>query len=321
MRIVSLLPAATEWVALCQMEDHLVGRTHLCDYPEHVVSDVPVVTQLEPDLPADSSGADGAIREHVQRGLSVFEVDLDRLRALEPDLILTQDQCEVCAVSRQQLDGALAEWTGTRPEVFSLRPTTLREVLTEGMRLGRAVGRVETVMEWMGKAETRLRRLRSELGLSKTSDVEAFPTVACIEWMEPLMTGGHWVPDVCEMAGGRAVLAAAGEPSRTVAWEQLREADPDVIVVVPCGFTLEQTHRDWHLLAERPGWREMRAVRAGRVFAVDGRAYFNRPGPRIYRAVELMAAAIHGRDLGFGVGEVESWEMHQQAAEAGEWAR
>ncbi len=163
-------------------------------------------------------------------------------------------------------------------------------------------------MHWIGEAEQHLQALRDRLGLHKRSDTSGWPTVACIEWMEPLMIAGHWVPDVVEMAGGRAVLAQKGTHTRTVAWDDLRAADPDVIAVLPCGFTLEQTRRDLHFLTDRAGWVELKAVRQGRVYLFDGNAYFNRPGPRLYRAIELLAAALHPKEMSNFVSE--DWETN-----------
>ena len=292
MRIVSLLPAATEWICEFEAAEALVGRSHECDFPPEI-RDRPVVTSPTYDAEGDSAAIDDAVQSKVQEGLSLYEVDLDRLRALEPDLILTQDQCDVCAVSQTELEARLADWTGSQPTVFSMKPQNLKEVLDEALRLGRAIDRLDSAMQALANYETGLKGLRNQIGVDRTTNPRSLPSVACIEWMEPLMVAGHWMPDVVEMAGGRAVLGSAGEPTRRVEWEDLRAADPDVIACMPCGFTLEETRRDLHYLTERDGWADLTAVQEGRVALLDGNAYYNRPGARLYRAIEVLASVLY----------------------------
>ena len=315
MRIVSLLPAATEWVCAFGGTDDLVGRSHECDTPSEV-QDLPVVTEATFDSADDSAAIDDAVQEQLQEGLSLYEVDLERLRALEPDLIVTQAQCEVCAVSMPQLEEALADWSGREPEMVSMEPLRLKEILDEALQLGRAMGREEAAMKFIARQERRLKALRDRIGVDRRTDPETLPTVACIEWLEPLMTAGHWMPDVAEMAGGRAVLAEAGAPSQYVDWADLRAADPEVLAIIPCGFSLEETQRDLSYLTERDGWSELRAVRNGRTYLLDGSAYFNRPGPRLYRSIELLASALHPEALGAESLDIESWERQPYQAPA-----
>ena len=306
MRIVSLLPAATEWVCAFGAEADLVGRSHECDFPPSVQA-LPAVTRATFSVEGDSAFIDGQVREHVQKGLSLYDVDLERLRALRPDVILTQAQCKVCAVSMPQLEAALAEWTGVQPQVFSLEPYTLRQALDAALHLGKALGRLDAAMRCISEAEGTLSALRKRLGFHKRSDPSGWPTMACIEWMEPLMTAGHWMPDLAEMAGARTVLAEQGTRSAYVTWDALRAADPDVLAVAPCGFTLDQTRRELAFLTERDGWSHLKAVQANRVYLFDGHAYFNRPGPRLYRSIALLAAALHSEKMTDF--EVEDWEM------------
>jgi iron complex transport system substrate-binding protein len=292
MRIVSLLPAATEWVCALGGTDALVGRSHECDHPPEI-TDRPVVTKPTYEAEGDSAAIDEAVQQQVQEGLSLYHVDLERLRELDPDLIVTQDQCDVCAVSRTELDERLADWTGGAPAVFSMQPTTLKDVLDEGLRLGRAMDRLDRAMQVIGDLEARLKRLRDRIGVDRRTDPETLPTVACIEWMEPLMVAGHWMPDVVEMAGGRPVLSTEGEPTRRVDWDAFCETNPDVIACMPCGFTIEETRRDLHYLTERDGWDELAAVQNNRVALLDGNAYYNRPGVRLYRAIEVLASVLY----------------------------
>ncbi len=292
MRIVSLLPAATEWICEFEGAADLVGRSHECDYPPEI-QDRPVVTAPTYDAEADSAAIDDAVQEKVQEGLSLYDVNLERLRELDPDLIVTQDQCEVCAVSQTELEASLADWTGADLTIFSMKPQTLKEVLDEALRLGKAMNRVDRAMQVLANLETGLRGLRDQLGVDRTTNPQSVPSVACIEWMEPLMVAGHWMPDVVTMAGGRAVMGTAGEPTRRIEWPDLREADPDVIVCMPCGFTIEETRRDLHYLTERDGWEALTAVQENRVALLDGNAYFNRPGVRLYRAIEVLASVLY----------------------------
>ena len=310
MRIVSLLPAATEWIAAVGAEDDLIGRSHECDTPASV-QDVPVVTRPTYESDGDSAAIDVAVQAQLQQGLSLYEVDLEQLRALEPDLILTQAQCEVCAVSLPQLEAALADWSGHQPEILSMEPMTLKEVLDVALRIGRTIGRAEMAMQVVAAKERALQQLRNRMGLHRRTDPDALPTVACIEWMEPLMTAGHWMPDVAEMAGGRAVLAEKGRPSQVIEWSALRAADPDVLAILPCGFTLDETRRDLHYLTERDGWNDLQAVQNNRVVLLDGNAYFNRPGPRLYRSIELLAAAIHPDRVDAKALAIEPWERQR----------
>ncbi|MGI9174402.1 MAG: cobalamin-binding protein [Rhodothermales bacterium] len=302
MRIISLLPATTEWVCAFGAEKDLVGRSHECDFPASVRA-LPPVTRA-PAFSGDSAEIDQQVQGQFEQGLSLYDVDLDALRTLRPDVVLTQAQCEVCAVSLHQLEAALQQWTSSRPAVVSIEPMTLKQVLDAGLRIGRAIGRFEAAMHFIAEQEMRLERLRRRLGNKRTS-------VAFIEWMEGLMTAGHWMPDVIAQAGGEAVLAERGARSRYIEWDALREADPDVLAVGPCGFSLEATRRDLHYLTRRAGWADLRAVREGRVFLFDGNAYFNRPGPRLYRAIELLAAALHPDVVAWEAIGVAPWEMER----------
>ena len=308
MRIASLLPAATEWVCAFDGAGDLVARSHECDFPA-AAQDAPIVTRSTYAADGDSAAIDAAVQGQLQQGLSLYEVDLERLRALRPDLILTQAQCEVCAVALPQLeamlaDGSGADEAGAAPQLLSMEPMTFKQVLDAALRLGRAIGRMEAAMAFVAEKEKALRALQGRLGRDASR-----PTVACIEWMEPLMTAGHWMPDLVAHAGGRAVLAERGEPSRCAEWTALCAADPDVLALLPCGFSLAETRRDLSFLTERDGWQDLKAVRAGRVYLFDGNAYFNRPGPRLYRSAELLAAALHPDRLPEGALHVNPWEL------------
>lgn len=304
MRIASLLPSATDWVCCLGAADELVGRSHECAVPGR---EVPVLTRPAFVSSGDSAEIDRAVQNALQKGLSLYEVDMEALRRLRPDVILTQTQCEVCAVSQAQLEKRLAEELEPAPELVSIAPMTLKQVLDAGLRIGRVTGRVEEAMAFVAEKERELRVLHERLRFLDRAEEER-PCVVCIEWLEPLMTAGHWMPDVVEQAGGRSVLAECGARSRAVDWEALRTADPDVVLVMPCGFQLDETLRDLDYLTRRPGWDELAAVGHGRVFLLDGHTYFNRPGPSIYRAIELVAHCLYPEHE---IVEPEEWEVRR----------
>ena len=299
MRIVSLLPAATEWLCAFGAGDNVVGRSHACDWPPEV-QNCPILTQPTADLGNSAAAIDHVVQETVQAGLSLYAVDLDQLWALQPDLIVTQTQCAVCAVDRSALDAALADWTGMPPLVFDFAPITFKQVVDQTLALGRAAERLPEAMHMIAQGELQLRTLRDRLQVTQAVDAGT-PTVACIEWTEPLMIAGHWMPDLVAHAGGRAALAEAGQPSPVITWETLVESDPDVIIVAACGRSIEEGVADLTGLQARAQWKKLQAVQHGRVFVFDGSAYFNRPGPRLVRSVELLAAALHGNRAGVSV--------------------
>jgi iron complex transport system substrate-binding protein len=290
-RIASLLPSTTEIACALGFQAELVGRSHECDFPPGVER-LPVLTQPKLDPAAPSRAIDERVRALVREGLSVYRVDAERLRELAPDLILTQDQCEVCAASLSDVEAALAAWTGGRPRVVSLRPRTLGDVW----------GDVERVADALGAGE-RGRSLARELagrvaGLGERAGrLRERPSVACIEWIDPPMAAGHWMPELVTLAGGRALLARAGEPSAWITLEQLAAADPDAIVVLPCGFDLPRTRRELPALAARPAWRGLRAVGEGRAFLADGHHTMNRPGPRLVESLEVLAEILHPEEF------------------------
>lgn len=295
MRIVSLLPAATEWVCAFGVRSELVGRSHACDRPESV-EEVPALTRSKISDHGDSRAIDREVGERLEDGLSLYEVYTDRLEELAPDVVITQDQCEVCAVAREEVAGYLDELVGGEVELVNFAPSTLKQAFDGALRVGRAIGRLDAAMERLARGERRLARLRDELGVRRDGAMAGAdrPTVCCVEWIDPPMVAGHWVPDLVAQAGGKPVLVEeAGLRSRRVEWEEIRAADPDVLALVPCGFSVEEARADLSYLRDRPGWDRLRAVREGRVVLFDGRRYFNRPGPGLYRSAELLAASLH----------------------------
>jgi iron complex transport system substrate-binding protein len=286
MRIVSLLPGATEIVATLGLADRLVGISHSCDYPPEVLGK-PVLTRscLTPKS-LGSREIDAQIAQRVRDGRSVYELDESTLNAAHPDLILTQEFCDVCAVGYRDVRLAIQELR-RKPEVLSLDPRGLGDVLRDIERVAVAAG----VPERAEPLRSGLRH-RIEAVADRGQRARVRPRVACLEWLDPLYTAGHWVPEMVELAGGHDLLAVRGEPSRKIPWEQVRAARPDVLILMPCGFDLPRTLKEHHLVIERAGWGELPAVKNGRAFAANGHAYYNRPGPRLIDGLEFLAHLI-----------------------------
>ena len=292
-RIVSLIASATEIVCALGFEDQLVGRSHECDYPESVRR-LPICTAPKFDVEGSSREIDQRVKALLTDALSVYCVDAERLRALEPDVIVTQSHCEVCAVSLRDVERAVCSW---------LRVSEAGVAGAESP--GGRVERHRPGRGGPGRAGAR-RRVDSEFAEPHGRDCGAGraravrPTVACIEWIDPLMAAGNWMPELVELAGGANLFGEAGKHSPWMTWEQLVERDPDVIVVLPCGFDLPRTRQEMPALTARPEWPGLRAVRDGRVFLTDGNQYFNRPGPRLVESLEILAEVLHPAAFRFG---------------------
>ncbi len=289
-RIVSLVPSATETVYRLGLGDALVGRSHVCNFPPEA-SALPVLTR--PQLASRSSrGVHDEVRSRLAAGLALFDVDLDALRALTPTHLLVQDQCSVCAVSPADLEAALASWlAGPRPELIRLAPHQLADVWADIATIGAALDRSEAARSLREELSFRLSDLAEATGFH-----EERPRVACIEWLDPVMIAGHWVPELVRLASGAAVLAEVGAPSRTVDLETLERAAPDVVVLQPCGLDLVSGRAAWAEATTLRGalgrFRDARG-RPIRVALADGDAFFNRPGPRLVESAELLAEILH----------------------------
>jgi iron complex transport system substrate-binding protein len=300
-RIVSLLPSATEIVCALGFETELVGRSHECDYPAGVER-LPALTEpkFNPDRP--SAEVDREVRRIVGEALSVYRVDAQKLRALAPDVIVTQSQCEVCAVSERDVEDAVADWLGARPQIVSLAPYGLGDIFADVERVARALGGPARGAELVGRLMARM-----DAVAARTRRLRERPTVACIEWLDPLMAAGNWMPELVAMAGAENLFGQPGEHSGGLDYDALIASDPEVILVAPCGFTMRRTLEELPALAARPGWAAMRAVREGRVFAAEGSQYFNRPGPRIAESLEILAEILHPELFHFGY-EGRAWQ-------------
>jgi iron complex transport system substrate-binding protein len=292
MRIISLLASATEIVAALGLEEKLVGRSHECDFPESILH-LPVCTSPKFAVTGSSADIDRRVKETLQSETSVYAVDARRLDELRPDVIVTQAQCEVCAVSLRDVEAAVAEMC-TRPKVVSLNPNSLADVWND-------MGAVAAACDVPKRGESLVAGLQRRMSaVAHRAAGRDRPTVACIEWIEPLMAAGNWVPELVELAGGVNLFGEAGKHSPWMTWDDLVRRDPDVIVVMSCGFDLSRTKAELEALTGKPGWSDMNAVRTGRVWAADGNAYFNRPGPRLAEALDMLAEAFHPGVFRFG---------------------
>jgi iron complex transport system substrate-binding protein len=285
-RIVSLIASATEIVCALGAGDRLVGRSHECDYPADVLQ-LPMLTEPKFKVEGTSAEIDERVRAIVRDGLSVYRVDGEALKRLAPDIIVTQDHCEVCAVSLSDVEAATCTWTGRPVEIVSLKPDSMADVYADIARVARALGMAENGDRLTAAMQARLAAVRQQVaGRTK-------PRVGFIEWVEPLMAGGNWMPELIEIAGGHNLFGEAGKHSDWMQWAELVAADPEAIVVAPCGYGLERCLQELPLLEAKPGWTGLSAVRNGRVYFADGNAYFNRPGPRLTDSAEMLAEMLH----------------------------
>jgi iron complex transport system substrate-binding protein len=298
MRIVSLLPAATDTVALLGRLSEVVGRTHECDWPPGEVEGIPVVTGSAVDTSLGSRELSATVGSAAHRGSSVFTLDSALLASLSPDLVLTQDLCDVCAVSYREVARAVRVLEGDGPTVLSLEPGTLDEVLDCVLRVGELLDVADLARQRVAELRARLAAVRRSVrGKSR-------PRVVAIEWLDPLWPAGHWVPEQIEHAGGLPLLAEPGQYTSPMTWDDVVAARPDVVLLMPCGFPPERTVAESHLLPD-PGVP---------VWVLDGPAYFNRPGPRVVRGAEVLAHVLHGIDNGVTSAEAFSLGMQPGAA-------
>jgi iron complex transport system substrate-binding protein len=280
MRIVSLVPSATEMLFALGLGDNLVAVTHECDYPEDAL-ELPKVTRDR--LPGGLSAAeiDTAVKQRTLAGESIYELDAEALHELEPDLIITQALCSVCAVSYDEVR-SIAEEIDTQPMVISLDPHTVGEVLGDARTLAQATDTKDAAAALISRAATRIDRVRVATRHARR------PRVVALEWLDPPFAAGHWTPQLIGFAGGDDMLGLAGESSEERSWEEIAAVSPDVVLVMPCGYDAEIAHREAEMHVE-----QLRAVGAGEIVAVDASAYFSRPGPRIIDGLELLAHILH----------------------------
>jgi len=285
-RVVSLIASATEIVFALARGGWLVGRSHECDFPPEVAR-LPALTAPKFKVEGSSAEIDARVRAIVRDGLSVYRVDAEALRVLEPGVVLTQDHCEVCAVSLADVEAATCTWTGQAVEIVSLRPDSMADAYAD-------IGRIARALHASQAGEALVRHMQGRIdAISAQVAGRRKPRVAFIEWVEPLMAGGNWMPELIAAAGGVNLFGTAGKHSDWMQWPEFAAADPDVIVVAPCGYGLSRCLEELPLLQAKPGWADLDAVRSGRVYFADGNAYFNRPGPRLADTAEVLAEMLH----------------------------
>lgn len=287
MTIVSLLPSTTEICFALGLGDRLGGVTHECDFPPEARTRPHLTRNALPPGEHASADIDRMISERVLNGEAIYDLDRDLLAEIAPDLILTQELCDVCAVSYDEvLDAARA--LPKVPHVAAFEPRSVEDILDSIVEIARLAG-----VEERGREVVVDLRARLDAVSRRVTRVEP-ARVLCLEWLDPPMVGGHWVPEMVRLAGGVDALGPEGQPSVVVTWEAIAASDPDVVILMPCGYDEATTVEKARELESAPEWRSLRAVRAGRVYPVDGSAYFNRPGPRVVDGVELLAAVLHG---------------------------
>jgi iron complex transport system substrate-binding protein len=286
-RIVSFLPSATEMACALGLGDQLVGITHECDYPPEVEGKPVVVRNVLPIEKMSQPEIDAAVTQRMRDGLSLYQVDEKLLQDLAPDIILTQDLCQVCAPSGNEVTQVL-KLLPKKPQVLWLTPKSLEEILDNLRELGQATGRVKEAEVLIAVGRERLEKIATA-----TSNLPQRPRVFCMEWLDPVYCSGHWMPEMVEIAGGVDALARKGTDSVRIPWDDVLEWAPEVLIITPCGFNLEKVIAQADQLVSYTGWSNLPAVREGRVYAVDANSYFARPGPRVVDGTELLAHLIH----------------------------
>jgi len=279
-----LIASATEIVGALGQLDNLVGRSHECDYPE-AVRQLPACTRPRIAVDGNSQEIDRLVKESARTFVSIYDVFEDVLERLQPTHIVTQIQCEVCAVSLRDVEQAVARGIKGHPQIVSLQPDSLAGIWQDIRRVAGALG-------IPGRGEEVVEALQGRMRQLSVPGAGAGPRVACIEWMEPLMAAGNWTPELIAMAGGVNLFGDAGKHSPWMSWQQLAGADPDVLLIAPCGFDLARTGQEMYWMTGRPGWRDLRAVRNGCVYLADGNRYFNRPGPRVVETLEILVEIL-----------------------------
>lgn len=286
MRIVSLLPSATEIICELGLGDQLVGVTHECDYPSFVRG-LPKVTKTMIPHDATSKEIDGLVRERLRTERALYSLDMPTLEGLSPNLIVTQALCDVCAVAESEVTAAACSLPG-QPKVVNLEPTCLAEVFECLQLVGDAAGIPDQAFAAIARLRDRVEQVEK-----RSRSIDTRPTIVLLEWIDPPFCSGHWSPELVRIAGGVEMIGGEGQRSRTTAWDEIVRADPEFLVIACCGFDVERTRRDLPILASYPGYDQLACVRSQNVYVVDGNAYFSRPGPRLVDSVEILADILN----------------------------
>ena len=291
-KVLSLLSSTTEVVYALGCEDQLVGRSHECDYPPAVMT-LPICTKPKFNVDGSSIEVDGQVKSILQNALSVYYINEDLLKELKPDIILTQSQCEVCAVSEKDVKSVVKNITGINPDIISVEPNSVKDIFKDIKIIAEALNVVDKGVDLIGFMKNRMRTLK------KSIDVKSELTVAAIEWIDPLMAAGNWVPELIEMAGGINLFGEAGKHSPWMEYKDLIEKDPQTIIIMPCGYNIQKSIFEIDSLIKQKGWQKINAVQNNKVYITDGNQYFNRPGPRIIESLEILIEIFHNDKTDF----------------------
>jgi iron complex transport system substrate-binding protein len=289
MKIVSLLPSATEIICSLGLREHLVGVSHECDYPADVVG-LPIVTKSVIPHDASSIEIDQLVRSQLETTTALYSLNVELLEELQADIIVTQALCEVCAVSEVEITETICQLSNT-PKLVNLEPMCLQDVFDTLLLLGKETNQETIAKNVVNSLTLRVERVRSltEIHIKK----QEYPKVAFLEWIDPPFNAGHWTPELIEMAGGVDCLGNKHQPSETTLWEDILESKPDVMFVACCGFSMSRAIEDLPILQSKDGWDDLPCVKNNRVYFSDGNSYFNRPGPRLVDSLEIIANALH----------------------------
>lgn len=285
MRIVSLLPSATEIIYALGLGDQLVGVSHECDFPPEAKTK-PVITAAEINSSQPSRQIDASVKEQVHKGVGIYHINQDVLKQAKPDVVFTQELCEVCAVSFSEVKQAV-RILNTDTKIVSLEPRTLGDILNNIKTVGDITSRQPEAAKLVVELQQRIDKVKAI-----TKDVDFRPTTLCLDWMDPPYAAGHWIPEMAEIAGGVDSFGVKGQASVEINWERVVEVDPERIIVMPCGFDIQRAMKEIGLLKSVKGWNQISAVRNSRAYIADGNSYFSRPGPRVVTGLEILAEVI-----------------------------
>ena len=300
MRIVSLIPSGTEIVCALGYHEYLVGISHECDFPLDI-RHLPVCTKPRLNVNTSSLEIDKSVKSLLQNSLSIYAINENVLKELKPDLIITQSQCEVCAVSLADVELVLKKKIGLDPRIISLQPQKLSDIWEDINLIAKSLGVAKKGLDFTGQIKDEVDNLKS-LYSSKI-----IPTIACVEWINPLMFAGNWVPEMVKIAGGKDLFGRIGMHSDWSTYDILFKNDPEKIILMPCGFNINKTFEEVGAMTNMPNWNNLKAVKTGNVFITDGNQYFNRPGPRILESIKILIEIVSNQKIDFGYKE-KGWK-------------
>ncbi len=296
MRILSLIPSGTEIVCALGYHEYLVGISHECDFPLNI-RHLPVCTKPRLNVNSSSLEIDKSVKSLLQNSLSIYAINENVLKELKPDLIITQSQCEVCAVSLADVELVLKKKIGLDPKIISLQPKKLSDIWEDIYLIAKALGVAKKGLDFKSQIKDNVDNLKSVCNLKIS------PTIACVEWINPIMFAGNWVPEMVKIAGGKDLFGRIGMHSDWATYDMLFKNDPDKIILMPCGFNINKTLDEMGAVINMPNWKKLKAVKTGNVFITDGNQYFNRPGPRILDSIKILIEIVSNQKIDFGYKE------------------